>query len=273
MNTNYINLYQVLIDTNINKIKTIKDQMNNYIDKIYQQKNYNNLPPYLDYMLYMLTKSFPIVHKYYTKIIPMLLLVNNLDIHPAIFQQLFTNILYSIFIDSNTKINNVYDEIEIMMSIFNDIFINVDLIYKSKEDELCYNHINSLSNSEFSELIDKIDDDNKLNDIMTFNIMIVQIEHLTQINMNEYFSSLNNNTEIFNNKLDYDLLLYDKILIEFNKQINNNYNYMTRFEHFNKYKNIDLLKFESKNSIYYWIDYIALINKQKLDLLFKKSNV
>ena len=83
MNTNYINLYQVLIDTNINKIKTIKDQMNNYIDKIYQQKNYNNLPPYLDYMLYMLTKSFPIVHKYYTKIIPMLLLVNNLEIQSS----------------------------------------------------------------------------------------------------------------------------------------------------------------------------------------------
>ena len=161
------------------------------------------------------------------------------------------------------------------MSIFNDICINVDDQYKNNEVKLCYNSINSLSHIDFLELIDNIKNDifkqNKLdNNILILNTMIVQIEHQVQQNMNEYFIQINNDILLTKNRLKSDLLLFDKIISEFNKYVMNNYNFMIKFETYNKITDINILKFEQKNSIYFWINNIAFINSKILDSILKK---
>jgi len=281
--SSYDDIFKVLTDLNIMKVKLIKSNMNDLICKLDHRQTYNNLPPYLDYTLYMLNISFTILNKYNDKIISLLLLVDKQDIHPSIFQSLYANIIFSVYIDEISlnpqiinnqqyleSITNIYPEIEILMSMFNDIFINVDEQYKINEAKICYNSINSLSNIDFLELIDNIDNDifKKSildNNILILNTMIVQIEHLTQQNMNEYLAILDSDLSLSSNRLDSDLLLSDLILSEFNKYIYNNYNYMTKFKTYNNITNIDILKFEQKNFIYYWIDHVAFINGKILD--------
>ena len=45
---------------------------------------------------------------------------------------------------------------------------------------------------------------------------------------------------------------------------------MTKFETYNKITEIDILLFEQKNSIYYWIDHIAFTNGKILKSKLKK---
>jgi len=288
--SSYDDIFYILTDLNITKIKLIKFKMNDLIDNMNHNKKYNNLPPYLDYILYMLSISFTILNKYSDGIIQILLLVDNYDIHPSIFQSVFANIIFSIYIEEMTinpqmiyneqyleSITNIYSEIEILMSIFNNIFIDVDEQYKHFEVKLCYNSINSLSNIDFLELLDNINNDifkqNILdNKILILNTMIVQIEHQTQQSMNdEYFIHTTTEQSFTNNRLNCDLLLFNKIKSEYNTHIINNYNYMTKFEIYNKITDIDILKFEQKNSIYFWINNIGVINGKVLDSMLKNK--
>jgi len=249
--------------------------MNDLIINLGHNQIFNDLPPYLDYTLYMLNKSFKILNKYNNQIIELLILVDKQDIHPSIFQSLYANIIFSIYIIefsvnpqliSNQvyleSITNIYPEIDILISIFNDIFINVDEQYKSDEAKLCYNSMNSLSNNDFLELIDNVENIVD-NNIKILNTLIIQIEHLTQQNIIEYLATLDNE-KVIDSSLSSDKILYDKITNEFNQNMINNYRYITKFETFNKIKNIDILKFEQKNSIYFWIDHIAFINSNRL---------
>jgi len=278
------NIFQILTNLNITKIKLVKSKMNDLILKLDYKQSFNDLPPYLDYTLYLLNKSYKILNKYNNKIIQILLMIDGYDIHPSIIQSLYTNIIFSIYIDEILNqqlktnqtiiesISNIYTEIDIIMSIFNDIFISVDTEYKMNEDRLCYNSISSLKEVDFLSLIDNLDNNifKSILDknIVLLNTMIIKVEHLTQDIMNTYLIKLNLEKSS-NNKLDDDLLLSKLIIDEFNTQIINNYKYITRFETYNNMANIDILSFEQKNFIYYWIDYIALKNKETLELIFK----
>jgi len=288
-NSSYDELFNVLIESNNNKIEKIKTEMNKHIIDLGYEIRYNELQPYLDYTLNLLTSSFPLIKKYHQKIIPILSLVNRYNIHPSIIQSLYANILFSIYIieislnkdiitDANNldSINNIYNEIELMMSIFNDIFINIDIEYKLADDKLCYNSISSFSHVDFTDLIENINNDifkdNILdNNLLKLNTLLVNIEHLVQVEMNEYLINLEqiNNDEIFNNKLEKDLLLFEILKAEYNKYFTDNYKYMVRYENYKNILNLDIMKFEEKNCIYYWIDHIAFNNGIILDKLLK----
>jgi len=278
----YNEILDIMIKLNISKIKLIKTQMNNLINILNHIQQFNNLPPYLDYTLYMLVKSFPILNKYISDIIKILLLVDNYNIHPSIFLSLYANIIFSIYINEltldDTLINDrifiesisiIYKEIEILMSIFDDIFIIVDNEYLDSENKLYYNYINSLSHIEFNQYISTVD--YSKNKIIILNIFIIEIEHLTQNIINESFNIndnlLKNNLSV--NKLISDLKLFENISTEFNNQINANYNYNIKYEKYKELKLNNILEFEEKNSIYIWIDQIALINSKILETLLK----
>ena len=95
--SSYDTIFNILVESNILKIKKIKTQMNDHIDNQDHIRRFNNLPPYLDYTLYMLTKSFPVINKYLNNTVRILLLVDKYDIHPSIYQQIYANILFSIY--------------------------------------------------------------------------------------------------------------------------------------------------------------------------------
>lgn len=278
------NIFEILNNLNITKIKLTKSKMNDLILKLDYKKTFNDLPPYLDYTLYLLNKSYKILNKYNNKIIQILLIIDEYNIHPSIIQSLYTNIIFSVYIDEILNqqlktdqtiielISNIYTELDIIMSMFNDIFISVDTEYKMNEDKLCYNSISSLNDIDFLSLIDNIDNDIFSKSILDKNIvllntMIIKVEHLTQDIMNDYLINLNLDKSS-NSKLDDDILLSKLIIDEFNKQIINNYKYLIKFQLYNNMADIDILSFEKKNFIYYWIDYIALKNKETLELIF-----
>ena len=280
--SSYNDIYKLLVDTNIEKINLIKNKMNTYVDTLDYENTYNILPINIDYILHLITKSFPILNKYHKQIIPILLLINSINIHPSIYQSLLPNILYSVYIielsnnpeykkskEFLNSIGNIYNEIEIIMSIFNNIFTSIDTEYKDKESFLLYGIVGVLSNSEIDNLSESISDDTKLDDkILNLSVMINKIEKLTHCNMNEFFINMEDDYDCLN-KLEYDLILHDKIIKEFNENIVNNYKYMSKFINYKNINNIDILQFTNKNVIYYWIDYIAIINGKIIDKILK----
>ena len=163
------------------------------------------------------------------------------------------------------SITNIYNEIEILMSIFTDIFINVDNEYVDVENRLYYNYINSLSDIDFKQYSENIDYTTKKIDckIVILDIFICEIEHLTY----EFILNIDNKSkyDIIDDKLLSDINIFEQISDEFNKQIIINYNYNIKYEKYKQINKINLLDFEAKNSIYYWIDHIALINSRILD--------
>lgn len=279
--SNYNSIFKVLVDLNIEKINLIKISMNSYVNNLDYKKKENKLNEYSDYILSLLMKSFSILYRYEEQIIALLVLIDKAVIYPSIYQTLLINIVFSVYINELvlnpdlkyniefiSSISNIYKEIEIIISIFNHIFIEIDKQFNTKETIMLYNEINSLPFSEFGEL-SEIDNDEILNDkIIKLNIMIIKIERFTQDNMNEYFIEYGNEHK-FNNKLEYDLLLFNKIIIEYTNNINNNYTYILKFLIYKNLNNLDILMFLEKNSIYHWIDYIAFINGQILDNLLK----
>ena len=280
-NSNYSTIYDILVNLNIEKINLIKVSMNDYVDNLDYCPKYNKLNNYSDYILSLLTKSFPILLKYHKNIISLFLIIDKTIIHPSIYQTLLPNILSSVYINELvlnpdlkyniefiSSIGNIYSEIEIIMSIFNDIFLNIDKHFKTNETIMLYNVINILPFSEFEELSEIIYDDILNNRIIKLNIMIIKIEKLTQDNMNEYFIEYGNEHK-YNDKLEYDLLLFDKIGTEHINIIKNSYNYIKKYEIYANLNNLDILTFLKKNSIYFWIDFVAFINGQILDKILK----
>ena len=281
-NSTFEQIFNVLVETNILKIKQIKSKMNTLIEhKKYQQK-YNDLEPFLDYTLYMLVKSYPILNKYIDNIIKILLIINRYLIHPSIYQLLFSNIIFSIYI-TEIKLNkellkdkliiesisSIYNEVEILLSIFNDIFQSVDTEYLVIEEKLYYNYISGLTNIEFLEYSEKIDytHTDLISKIKILNIFLIEIDHLTQIEFNDFISK-NFSSDIST--------LNDNILNQFLNVFNNitlaNYNYNIKYEKYNKINLIDILIYQEKNSIYYWIDKIAIINSKILNELINTND-
>ncbi len=267
------NIFNVLVETNTSKIKQIKSQMNDLIESQDYRQSFNNLPPYLDYTLYMLTITYPIIKKYIKDVNKIISVIDNYTIHPSIFQFVYSNIIFSIYIneiklDENLlkdkifieSIQNIYNEIEILMSIFTKIFMLIDSKYKLTEDKLYYNYISGLSNIEFIEYSEKID--YTLSDLSTrtkiLDIFIIEIDHLTQIEMND---------NIIDNDQTLDIDIFVQISNKFNSIIIANFNYNIKYEKYNKMKNINILELQEKNSIYYWIDHVALINSKILNRL------
>jgi len=291
--------YAEILDnfTKINELKIsyIKFLINKYINdnELIVVKYDYNLPPYLNYLLTLYTISFPHIKQHIDKYIKILNEIDTFNIHPMIFQTIFINLIHSSYIyelcinptevitQSNIEIiSNIQFEVALSLSAFNSIFDNVDLIFKDVENFIGYNTISSLPYTEYNYQLDNILNkrqytwDNSLsNKINKLNYMLTHIDHLTEHNINDSLSELNNNlldfdAEQITKKLDNDHIMLNDTLDIYLKSYLSNYNYCKKFDAFN---NIDInpIEFCNKNAIYYWSYYCSNLNGRIFDTIFK----
>lgn len=286
------------IELNKIKILYIKHHINKYVDDNHLTKFYDNnetVPPYLNYLLSVYTKSFPQITKHLNKYIPLIQKIDNITIHPMIFQIVFINLIHSIYIyelcsdPSNVltksnieKISNIQFEVELGISIFFEIFEKTDSIFKQNEDFFGYNAISSLSyidyNQRFNNILYKnhLTTNNKLQNKLTeLNFLLTHIEHLTEHNINETFSNadyenkcLNLSSEYITNKFDNELKLLDNMTEQYLDSYMSNYSYVKKFNIFSNI-NIDPTEFIKKNVLYFWTNYCSTLNGHIFDLIFK----
>jgi len=284
-NSTYDEIYKILIDTNHEKVNIIIQNLNDHIKQDYTS-NYD-LPLYLDYILHLLTKTYPILTNYHQNIINMLNITKEYIIHPQIYQSLFANILFSVYICELSKkdglisnkefiesIQYIYYEIDIIFDIFNKIFIDADIEFKQTDEKLVYNMLSMLNRKELNDILDSINSmdkfDNLEDKLLLLSSLIIQVENSVKQSMNEYFSQADYQYNQIDNKFDFDIYILNNILDVFNKQNIDCLKYHCRFEQYINMHDIDILQFEKKNVLYFWIDYIGFINGKIIDKILKK---
>ena len=94
--------------------------------------------------------------------------------------------------------------------------------------------------------------------------MIIQIEKIVHDDMNILFDSFEI-PEHIDNKLKYDLELFNKLKEYYNKFVILTYNRIKLINPIYKDIEVDILKLIDKNLIYYWLDYTNKINAKKLN--------
>jgi hypothetical protein len=285
-----LNNFTKINELKISYIKFLINKLINDNDLI-KIKN-DNLSPYLNYLLSIYVISFPQIKQHTDKYIRILNEIDNFNIHPMIFQMVFINLIHSSYIcelctnpsdivsQSNIeKISNIQFEVELGMNIFISTFDNVDLIFKEVENFIGYNNVSSQPYSEYNIQLNNIlnnqtDLDNTLLTKFTkLNYMLTHNDHLTEYNINEYYSELNNNlqnldAEQITNKFDNDYKMLDNIMDQYLKSYLANYNYVKKFDAFSSIQ-INPVEFCKKNAIYYWFDYCSTLNGHIFDTIFK----
>jgi hypothetical protein len=282
----YEDLYLMIISLEKTKNKEIKEMMNSLVnnsDSEYKKK-YDELPIYLDYIIKMLSTSYPFINKYINDIIKIILIVDNYDIHPLIFQSLFTNLIHSISLNelinfSNNNIINylhsVQNEIEILFSSYNTIFENIDNKYLEAEKKIGYNNILNLNYDQFTSLFNSITINpySNHNKQTIINTLLIQIENMNHHDIENYIKSIKINFDellVSNNKLAFDTNLLNELTQNYIRAIDKNYKQIQFFDIFNDFDISKQLKINSKNILYFWIDYIAIINNSLFEKLLKK---
>ena len=169
-NINHSSNADIILKTfnNINnsKIISLKSKMNdlirNYIDNNEQIKDkliYNKLPYYLNYILSLLSVSYPFINSYVDNIIEQLLLIDSFHIHPSILQLYITNIINNLCIDNINilkSVANIYIEIELILSIFSDLFDLIDVEYIDVENIIGFNKLNELDSVTFNNIFNNV---------------------------------------------------------------------------------------------------------------------
>jgi len=233
-------LYEQHIQLNslkINKIKTLMNELNN--------------KSYIDYLYDLLEQSYPIIKDKKNIIMEILLDINKYDIHPMIIQQIFSNFIYSCHIDNIqsldqyyiTLLSNITNEVEIAMSIFYNIFEEIDQEFITIENEIGYNELCNLTLDEFNKLLDD-EVKKEFNQKNILNMMLVQIDKMIP---NDILDNINDN-------------IYETIKQRYIEMSTSIYKSLKRFHPFNKIDEIDILKLLEKHFIYYWIEYITKLN-------------
>lgn len=303
--SNYNQIFMYQNQFNSIKINYIKLLLNNHIQSLTTDiLNYSdsNLPLYLNYLLSIFSISFPHIRTHIKLIIQSLKNINKYPIHPMIFQSAFINLIHSsyicyLYLNPNSRIDNniieriasIQNEVEIGMSIFINIFKLVDDKYINIENFFGMNNLIQLPISDFNIKFEQIMNDDSLhnesnltNNLIKLNTIIIHIEHMTEYNMNELLSKINNditlildtdselNINLLTSKFNMDLNILSQINHVYTSAIKSNYSYLKRFEQLSNFNDIDILLHSEKNLIYYWIDYIANINRKIFDKIFKK---
>jgi hypothetical protein len=281
----------------INSNNLTKDLPNNVINDI------NLLRPYLKYVLSMISISYPDIHKNIPHIVNILNIVDQFNIHPNIFTSVFINLISnSIMIDLKRNIDigypldddknkrllnivkNVPYDIDMLFNVYNQIIISHDEIFSSIDKKIAYNDINALNFYSFNDNLYKV----LLNygksspDILPsidekFKIMstlISHIEHQTQNDLTEYMSNnIDFDTEEqytdINNRFIFDhqsIEIFQKLYIEKSTQNLQHLKLYKQFQDFDIPLDINNL---SLKSLYFWIDYIAMINSRLFDRFSK----
>ena len=134
--------------------------------------------------------------------------------------------------------------------------------------------ISNLDYENFNKIFNSISLSFKNNDIKTvMNVMIVHIEHLIHRDVENY--AKNNEVDITDilkdTKFNFDINFLLNLTEVYNKSLHSNYIRAKFFDIFNDVNIIKQLELSVKNIIYYWIDYIAVINNMIFEKLLKNN--
>ena len=292
-----VELFKIYCDIHNLKINFIKNEMNELAKKQILNSKFNILSPYLNYILNVLVISYPNINKYIDQIIQQLILFDQYIIHPLILNPLLVNLIHNSYINdlitnpelkTNEKyiqnISNIYTDVEIAMSISNDIWNISDQKFANIESLIDYNNINMLDNDEFKKIFhDIINNDikySKINlkyNLLKLNVYITHIDHMTQYNSNEFFDDQIKKLSNLNlsnlSKFDQDLKYFYDIQSHFKVNIKHNQDHLKLYsEVYGVLSDIaidNLLDFSEKNILYLWIDNMSSINGVILDKIFK----
>jgi hypothetical protein len=212
-------------------MNTYGEKQNFIISKIMNCKKllnekYNN---YLQFVINQLSEMYPIVNKNREYITKYISIIDNYNIHPSIYSTIFVNCINNLYIQYQIKdlesIVNLPHNVNIIFSQFDDIFNHIDVLFPEPE--------------------------------LSKEIKII-INYIDQELHYRYEYIINNIKEESNidNKLEYDSKIFNQLIELFPSIINKN---MLIIE-----KDMNLLE-DNYKVIYFWINYIAILNKKLLE--------
>lgn len=278
-NTKYNTLFKSYIDLNKNKINKIKEKMSELVQK-----------PYLDYLFEIIQTSFQIDKTVYDLCKD----IDNFFVHPMIFEQVFCNLTNSHLINkliqstSNSEnksnllddIGRTYNEIQIAMEIFDNIYKEVDNEFINQENAIGYNNFHIIMKQSNNLLIwSELSDNDKL------NYMLYMLENSVSNVLADYSKALikisnkfdDDNTTLYNflqsqNKIYKNTNLETKVLENIEQTymlaMTTTYNALMINDKYN-FKEIDIPLYQiqshfKKNIVFFWLDLISEFNGQKL---------
>lgn len=252
-NSSFASILETSIEINKKKINKMKANIN------------------INEILSLLSKSYSI-EDYRKEINELLTLVNKYDIHILILQPLLMNILYGCYFNKiNNTITFIKVDLEMLFSSYYNMLDEIDKEFKLADDFLGYNSLSKLDDKELKPMINYLLESSYVSDeitlednILKLNLMIIQIERIVHDDMNILFDSLEI-PEHIENKLIYDLELFNKLKKYYDKFVMITYNRIKLVNPIYKDIEIDILKLIDKNLIYYWLDYTNKINAKKLN--------
>jgi hypothetical protein len=201
-----------------------------------------------------------------------------------------------------SSLTNVDFEISLLFDQFDKIFDNIDIKYLNKEIEIDYNNMSSLDEQSFNSLFSSIaiNPYQAFSDKKVLNTFIIYLQRFSQIEVENLIKSINidcndilnfkqinilsksnetnetnetnksnetNETkENYDYKLNFDYELLQFLINNYSNIIKQKYlqtKFFDIFEHINIF---DKLNEINNNILYFWIDYMAIIN----NLLFEK---
>jgi hypothetical protein len=200
---------------------------------------------------------------------------------------------------------NISTDVSMLFSQFDKIFNDIDKKYLIEELNIGYNNMSSYDEKKFNDIFNNIainqynNQNQNIDYKLILNSFIIYIERVTQINIENYIKTINvdvddiltlnetilgleldldsdlesdlklNISNKFNYKFTFDNNLLNKLTKVYNNFLKNNYiqiKFFDIFEDINILNNIDEL---NKNILYFWIDYIAIINNSLFEKLLK----
>lgn len=220
--------------------------------------------------------SYPIIENNINDIIEQLTLIDKYNIHPAILQLFVTNFIHNScineIINNNNKkiINSISDinsEIELIFSIFNDVFNEIDSEYKDVEELIGFNKLSNLDHDSFvNTLNETIMNDNNDN-LYKINLFLISINHNSHNFCDDYYENMKKDISNITNKYDFDMKLFNDLNQQYKSDILISFNDLKLYNCFaNMSINIsDVISATDKFIFYFWIDIISQINKKFFD--------
>ena len=187
-------------------------------------------------------------------------------------------------------------EVSLLFDQFNPIFDSIDEKYLSAENNLGFNNMMGLSDVDFDKIFSNIaiGQNMSIQPRQTLNAFIVQLQRMSQINVEQsiqslqislndiierkpiqLFADLNDNqlNQLSQsnklNKLSFDNNLFQHILKIYSNFLKENYLRIKFFDVFEEINILDELNKLNNNALYFWIDYVAVINNSLFETLLK----
>jgi hypothetical protein len=293
--SSYSDILNTHTELNSLKISYIKYLMNQYVETLDYPKN-SKLSPWLGYTLSVLSTSYPHIRSFVDKITEILNKIDQINIHPMIFQMIFINLIHSSYIiELCTNTNKMYNqaeinriayvgpEVELVFNQFIPFFDKVDIIFKSTDAYIGYTELSLITSNEFNLILRQIMEDitpfdkqNLSQHLKKLNIMSIYIDHMTEHNINDVFVDIDKNvtekeSDFILKKLDSDIKLLEDIIYTFNNTHLSNTIYAKKFKTFELVE-VNFSEFNDNKPIYYWVEYVSILNGKLFNHFFRPSS-